>query len=363
MMSARNAIAGMALTATLLGGCQKPPESTLGQPVTIGLVSATVSSVDLAYLELEGPSGAATTTDPVLRVTLQIQNGGAEAIRYDIGWGTTAATQAQSPLLFVDPGLEIVLANAANIPVLRLGAWEYLDDPITEATRIEPGATLTDVLLFTAPPADAGSLLLSLPPALFGTTNKLPGYVRIPYAAPGEIPAPSPIAQGETFAGNGFNLTIDSTEQAFVRLSNPQGQGGFSTTPLLKVNFTVTNTGTATIEYVPERANRSIDPPALTDPSGAPIERAGFDDGVTVDTMVAERRQVAPGESLQTFLLFKRPDPSVTSMLLTFPGKRFGSTGLARFTLPYAHTATIPDPPELNPAPVMATPPAAPTTP
>jgi hypothetical protein len=346
--------------AALFAGCQTPPVTTLGQAVTIGTVSATVTSIDMAWVDLEGPSGAALTAEPVLRIGLQVQNAGAEPVRYDLGWGTTTATQAQTALLFVDPGEEIVLSPSANIPVLQLSGWQYLDDPVTEATRVDPGQSLTDVLVFQPPPADATSLLLSLPPALFGAENKLPAYVRIPYTRPSDPPRPQPVAMGEIAEGRGFTMRVDGVEQNYVRLTNAAGQAGFSVTPLLRVNFTIQNTSEATIEYVPERANRSIDPPALIDASGAPLERANFDDGVAADGMINERRQIGVGESLTGFLLFKRPDPSTTTLQLTFPGRRVGSSGLIRISLPYEHVATIPDPPEMTPAPVQA---PAPTPP
>lgn len=361
MTLVRNAVFAAVLGATgLFTACQEPPVGTMGQAVTLGMVSATVTSIDLAWLDLEGPNGAAPTSDPVLRVGLQVRNDGATPLRYDLGWGTTTATQAQTALLFVDPGEEIVLSPAGNIPVLQLAGWQYLDDPVTEAARIEPGQTLDDVLLFQAPPADATSLLLSLPPAVFGLENKLPVYVRIPWTRPADIPRPQPSAVGTEVEGRGYTFRVDGTEQAFVRLTNAQGQAGFSVTPLLKLNFTIRNTGDSTIEYVPERANRSFDPPSLIDGSGAPLERATFDDGVSADGMINERRQIGAGESLSGFLLFKRPDPSTSEMLFTFPGRRAGSTGLVRVTVPYQHVATIPDPPEMNPEPVQA---PAPTTP
>jgi hypothetical protein len=354
------AAAALTIVAT---GCATPPVVSLGQPVTLGTVSATVTGVELAVVDLEGPTGAAPTAEPVLLVSLAVQNAGPEPVRYDLAWGTTTATQAQTALLFVDPGEEIVLSSAGNIPVLQLAGWEYPADPVAAATRVEPGQTLQDVLLFQAPPADATSLLLSLPPGLFGIENKLPAYVRIPFTRPEAPRAPAPGAMGEEIAGDGFSLRVDGVEQAYARLTNAQGRGGFSTTPLLRLNLTLRNTGDSTIEFVPERANRSIDPPSLTDPTGAPLERATFDDGVAADGLIAERRQIGAGESLQTFLLFKRPDPSVTQLSFTFPGKRVGATGLIRVTVPYAHVAEIPEPPEMNPEPIQAPAPDAPATP
>lgn len=350
------------LAVAVFGGCQEPPVVSMGSALTQGAVTATVTGVELRYVDLEGPRGAVQTAEPVLLLTLDVTNAGTEPILYDMGWSATMATQAQSALLFADPGAEINLPTMSNISALQLQSETYLADPVTESTRIAPGETLTDVMLFEAPAAGTSSLLLSLPPSMFGATVTMPGYVRIPFSAPAEVPAPEFLGQGDTFEGDGFTFTVTGTEAAYVPLAQSiSGDEGFTSSPLYKVMFRIENTGETSIEYIPVQANRGMDAPALFDQDGAPIERASMPDGVRVtdETYVTERRVIAPGESLSSYLLFRQPPSSTTGLRLFVPGKRMRSTGLVRVALDYAHRE-VPLPEELRPAPAP-TPTPAPT--
>lgn len=339
----------LALVALLAGAtaCAKPPETTVGAAVQQGLVAAVVTGYEVAYLELEGPTGATMTETPVLKVMISVTNGGAEPLRFDMGWSTTSSTQAQSPLLFVDAGgPEVQLGPALNVPTLQLNAQQYLGDPITAAQTIAPGATLEDVLLYQLPPEGTTGLVLSLPPSLFGVEARMPAYVRIPYQAPAEVPRVQPVAIGTPWQGAGFTFTITGAEQAYIPLQR-RADAGFSTSPLLRLNFEATNNGSTTIEYLPLRANRGIDPPSLIDEAGSPIELASFEDGVSIEGLINDRRQIGPGETLRSFLLFKRPVANTAEMTFVMPGKRLSSTGLIRILVPYT-ALDVPRPAELD---------------
>ena len=350
----------VAVASLLVVGCETPPEGGVGDAIAQGSVTVTVQGAELAYLDLEGPTGAAMTDEPVLLVNLALRNDGSEPIAYDLAWSTTSSTQAQAALLFRDPGEEIVLSPAANIPLLQLAGSEYLGDPVTETTRVAPGETLTDVLLFQDP-GDASGLLLSLPPSIFGAGVELPAYVRIPFSRPDEIPAPQPVRLGEAWSNDDVTFTVDRLEQAWIRLRQGEDDG-FSQSPLLAVHFTIQNNGETNGEFIPVSANRSMDPPTLLDSNGAPIERVTFEDGTEVidangDVILSRRTTtIAPGESFSSMLLFRRPDDAVTGLQLALPGKRIGSTGLVRVAMDFAHSGTIEEPAELHPEPVEATP-------
>jgi hypothetical protein len=335
------------LTVVLAAACVEPPVVSMGSPVQIGEVSANVLDVTASYLLLEGPRGAVTTEAPVLQVRLAVTNGTAEALRYDMGWTTTQATQAQTALLFRDPGEQIALSPATNVPIVQLGSNTFLDDPVTSMTMIPAGSTLEDILLFQLPDAGTSSLLLSLPPQLFGAENKLPGYIRIPWTAPAEYSVEPPVPLGEAFVGDGYTFTITAAEQSYQALTRA-GKDGFSSSPLLRLNFEITNTGTTTIEYIPLRANRGIDAPTLLDEHGSPVEAAAFEDGITVPNFIHERRQIGAGETFRSFLLFRRPTSTSGALTFVMPGKRVGSTGLIRISVPYQQRE-IPIPEALRP--------------
>lgn len=343
------------VSATLLtSACAKPPESTLGAPVVQGGVSAVVSSVEAAYIDLEANEGAAQTSTPVLLVRLALTNNGPSALRYDINWSTATTTQAQSPLLYVDQGPEAPLGVANNIPLVRLGTMTWPGDPVSEAQSIDPGQTLEDVLIFQMPSAGTSGLVLSLPPSIFGPDVKTPAYIRIPWAN-SDVAQPAPVGLGEAYNGPDFTFTLDGIEQAYLPLQSPTApRGGFTSSPVLKLNFTVTNTGSEPLVYLPPEANRSLHAPALSDPDGATINRIQLPTGSSAPGHIVERTTIAPGSSMQASFLFEQPPASIQRLSLQLPGKRFGSTGLIRVAFDYAMQA-VPVPPELTPAPVAPT--------
>ncbi len=330
-----------------------------------GGVTVTVTAVDAAYLDLEGPEGASQTQTPVLRVHLSIQNQSPAALRYDLGWSTPVTTQAQSPLLFVDPGPEQPLSPSGNVPILRLGDLTWPGDPIAEAISIAPGETRQDILLFQLPAAADSAFVLSLPPSMFGPEVRTPALVRFPFT-PGEVAPPAPVGLNEDWAGEGYSFQVTSIEQSYLRLSSSMAErGGFTNAPVLKVNFEVRNTGTDVLTYMPPEANRTLGAPILTGADGTSIARVQLPSGATHEGHITERTPIAPGESLQAAFLFEQPAASITQLQLQLPGKRFDATGLVRVAFDFAHQA-VPEPPELTPAPVAAEgsgAPAAPTTP
>ena len=343
------AMLGLATSAT---GCVEPPESTIGAPVQQGGVSVTVTSVDMAYLDLEGPEGAAQTQTPVLRVFLTVNNASPAPLRYDLGWSANVSTQASSPLLFVDPGPDQPLSPTGNIRALRLADMNWPGDPIAEATSIAAGETREDVLLFEVPEAGVSSLVLSLPPGMFGPEVKTPAFVRFPWAA-AEVAPPAPVGLGEAWTGENYTFKVTGIEQSFLRLESPTApRGGFTNAPVLRVNFEVTNNGTDALTYMPPEANRTIGAPVLTTGDGSSIARVQLPTGSTSPGHVTERTNIAAGATFTGAFLFEQPAASVTRLNLQLPGKRFDSTGLIRVAFDFAHQS-VPVPPELTPVTIQ----------
>jgi hypothetical protein len=350
---AATVLLGSTLAISGLSGCVKVPEAGLNQAVTQGLVSATVNSVELTHLDLEGPTGAMRTQEPVLRIGLQLTNNSAVPLRYDLGFSATTATQALSPLLFVDPGVDGELGPTGYIESVLLSTHQYLGDPIAAAVTVAPGQTIDDVLLFRAPPAGATSFVLSLPPSIFGPEVKTPALVRFAYTAPAVIPEPQPVAVGTPWVGPDYTFTVTGSQVQFVRLRNAENDEGFSQNPLLRVDYTLTNTGSATLQYIPVEASNAIAAPTLVDAAGLPIPRAEFQPGIAPVDQFVQRRQVAAGETISNYLLFQRPEQGTSDLTLFIAGKRFDSTGLVRVTMPFTW-ADPPQPAELTPVVVPA---------
>ncbi len=336
------------LAVVLLAGCMTPPRGGMGQPISQNDVSVTVTSAELMYLDLEGPAGGVQTDAPLLAVRLHVTNASPEPVRYDLAWGASAATQAQAALLFVNPGAETSPTLGTPISRALLNTMRYVEDPVAEARTIAPGENIEDVLLFEAPPADATSLVLSVPPGVFGPAAKMPAYIDIPYtqadpAAPGAVP------MGTAFAGDGFSYVVDAATVVWPRLRNTTNdEAGFSTAPLLKIDFTINNTSDATIEYIPAAASNRFHPPVLQTDAGSTVARSTFAAGIVPEGALTERKQIGPGESYSGFMLFERPAAEVSNLRLVVAAARLGSHGLIRVDVPYTF-ADPAQPDELTP--------------
>ncbi|TVR00068.1 MAG: hypothetical protein EA398_11695 [Deltaproteobacteria bacterium] len=331
----------------LVPACAKPPEGPMGTPVEQNGVSVTLQRASLEYIDLEGPTGAARTQAPVLLLDVLVRNDGEAPVRYDLNWAATQASQGTSALLFVDDGEDKARPPRADnaIPPVTLGAWRYLDDPVTEAVVLQPGDTLEDRILFQRPPAGAASLVLSMPPRIFGSDTRMPAYITFRFAEPAEIPEPPAIGVGEVFENDDFTLRIDGVAVDYIRLNDTTRGEGFSDSPLLRIGYTVRNVSESTLRYLPPRSS-SADVPRLTDQDGNALSRASFGPNIVVPGQQRDTRQLAPGEQVEDFLLFERPPRGTDALHLYIVGQRFGSTGLVRAHFPY--TWTEPElPPEL----------------
>lgn len=338
-----------------LAACRTAPESVQGSPIVQSGVTVNVMSSELRYLDLEGMSGGVATEEPYFVVSLTVSNGSEAPVRYDLNWGASAMTQAQSVLLFSAPAPEASMTSGLPIQALSfLGDLQFLEDPVTSAESIAVGSSLTDLLVFQAPPEGVTELVLSVPPSVFGADNPMPAYFRIPYT-PAEVAPPAATILGAPHIGPDFTFTATNAALEWVALTNTtDGKDGFSGHPVLKITFRVDNTGDAPLVYAPPRVSNSEAAPSLA--AGlALIPSATFEPTITVAGADTARVTIPAGESHTGFWLFEPPAADVTSLRLTLPGKRFGSTGAIRVDIPYAHQ-DVPEPAALTPQVVEATP-------
>ncbi|MFT4703843.1 MAG: hypothetical protein ACI81R_001538, partial [Bradymonadia bacterium] len=324
----------VACALTLAAACKTAPEVPSGQPVVQGSVTATVVDASLRWLDLEGPTGAVGTSAPLFVVEISVSNSSGSAVTYDLGWTSTIATQAQAPLLFVAPAEGAAPTSGTNIPAASTRVYRDLNDPVTAARELQGGETLTDILLFHAPPEGANNLVLSLPPRMFGPEIDTPAYVRI--TAPAEPPTPpAASALGEVLEGPGVQFAVTGVSTEWVPLLSRTAGEGFAEQPLLRIDLQVTNTSEIGIEVVPVDADRSMDPPALITASGAAVGRAEFPAAITAEIRPTSRQQIGAGEARTTSLLFDRPPADSGPLMLVMPGVRVGSSGLFRVQLEY----------------------------
>lgn len=330
----RHIVAFVGALALGFTACAKPVEVGPNEPMQQGDAAVVVTGYSLVNLDLESPTGAVSLTRPVLKVDLAISATGENPVLWNPGFDATAASQAQNVLLFSAPSWDSGLTPGSNIGAVSTGTYTYLDDPIQEAVEIPAGQTVQDVLLFSAPPSSTQNLILSIPPQVFGADVKFPGYISLPYRAV-EPEARTVAALGEAFAAREFSFKATAVDVVYQPLKNTEGKEAISRDPLLRVKFTVTNTSDKPIEYVPTRLSAGIDYPALTDQNGAIQNRATFAAEVDVVGQIRERQSIAPGKSINDFILFDRPTRGVETLSLLYPGRRLGGTGLVRVEFPY----------------------------
>ena len=315
----------------------------MGQPLSQGSAQVVLDSASYVRVDLEDSAGAVMVADPVLRLEISVTNTGSAGLTYDLAWAATAATQATSVLLFADPGGTPPEPGAQdNIPAIGTIQAQFPGDPVTAATTIEPGATLRDVLLFSAPNADVTSLLLSMPPKVFGGDIELPGYIRFDAPAAGEVAELPAGAMGTPVSGAGYSVDVRSVSTVYERITNNTGEEGITGQPLVKLELTLTNTGEEAVTYRPPNTSRDLRTPALSGADMTPLNFATFPAGVRVPGRVTAATPIEPGASLNDVLYFDRPAQGAASELtFFFHGKRVGRSGLSRVRVPY----TWSDPP------------------
>lgn len=320
----------------LIGGCKKPPVvQGVGVAVTQNGVSVTVVETKLIRPEFEGLRGAVVSENPVLQVTVQLTNNSESPVTYDLGWNQTVSTQAQSVLVFAGSDYETDVSEATQIPAVDLSDVSYLDDPISASTTVAPGGSLTDMILFAAPPEGTQSLLISIPPGLFHDP-KLPAYITVPWQ-PNDVVPLHTVGVGEVYEGGGFSLRVTGVTTEWVQLQDAANEIGISNAPLMKIAFELTNTGGEAATYRPTRERGAVAFPTLLQPDGSSVPRATFNAAVKVVGQKDTRQQVPPGETVEDFILFQRPPQGVGSLRFIFPGKRIGGSGQGRVELNYQY--------------------------
>lgn len=333
--------------AALLSACEKPQQVSEGSALNPGGVSINVTSSDVVHVDVETARGAQSLRNPALRIDLEVTNNTGAPLQWNTGFGMSALTQTSGVLLFAASSFEDELGPQNNIAALQL-ADPYPADPIQEATSIEAGATVNDVLLFAVPPAGTTSLLLSFPPHMLGPESKLPGYIQIPYTAPEGDVEPALTEAGETHEGPGYSLALQSAEVVYAQLIDPaleededaEVAGGISREPVLRVALQVTNTGEEPVTYHPVTSSARMNLPTiqLSETEFSSVVRVETTSAAYVEGQLQEAQDIAPGASVTDVVLFEKPRAGIDSGTLLFPGIRAGSTGMARMQLTFENT-------------------------
>ncbi len=341
------------LGATLVGlalcvGCQKEIVGTQGEALQEekAPVAVTLEGYSLERVEVEGDAGPLVYSKPVLAMKLKFENTGSDPFFYQPTHGADKVSNQQAPLLFVDPGPKGELTQ--NIPGVFLEKG-FLTAQQTGGTQIEPGASLSDVYVFSPPDGDNMEMMLTVPASMHGGKQRL--KIKVSYTKPA-LPPVKINAPGEAISFGDASLTIKGAKVEFVRLKDSSLKAeGFSKDPVLKVSYEIENKGDAPLAYDPNHKGAgSILAPSLRDAGGSGnYMRVRFGADRDVKGQKSGNLTLAKGEKVNDFALFERPPESVKNLRFMIPGKVFGQKGVARVDIPYTY-ANPAKPAELTPA-------------
>lgn len=339
---ARSTIMTLMLVAPLVG-CEKPPVGTAGKAQTAGGIEITVSDYDVRYLEINVGKNTYEYPRPVLTIPITLKNVGEGNFIYSPTHNSPQMTESSTPLLYLDPGAEADLPpeNKNLIPGVVLDKGSVAGQ-VVSATTLAKGQSVDDILLFEVPDS-AQKLILSIPPAM--TRGKLPVLFRIDYK-PIEAKGPKVSSVGEPVDFDGVTFTVTGTSYEYVKTFDAAQGEGFSTDPLFKVSYEVTNNSDAPIKLDPGHKEVGGRGAALYGANSA-FNRVKFAATTRVEGQIDGSKVVKPGETVRDFVLFEVPPKDVTQVSFEYPAALFERTGLARFNVPFEFKE-VPRPKELE---------------
>ena len=319
------ALAALSLAAS----CEEATVVPLGETATVGGMTFRVPDYDVRFIELNVDGKHYEYPRPVLTVPLTIKNVGQQPFVYNPTHQAPQMNEAVTPLLYSDPGPQAPLPPASKSPIngvfLQKG---QLAGQILENRTLKPGEELRDIFLFEVPDAEAGNLIFSVPPSMH--RGEMPALIRIPYT-PREPKGPRIYKSGEAVDFDGVTLTITGANVVYVKTQDTAQGEGYSSNPLLKISYTITNKAERPVEYEPGHRAVGDDPGAALFSKDDTFKRVQFIPTTTAVGQVNEEKILKSGESVQDFVLFEAPD--VGQLTLEYPAALFEREGKARIAL------------------------------
>ncbi len=333
MIEKRHALllTGCLVPAALLTACESPVVVDAGQTASIGGADLSMGTYELRHVELHVGEDTVEYADPVLIIPITVTNTGEDPLPYSPTHTAQAMTESSTPLLYPDPGGDLPPATKTPIPGVTLAKGK-LEGQVEATTQIAPGESLTDKLLFQAPPEGTDALVLSLPPTLH--RGKVPALFRISYSAP-EPTGPKVYKLGEAIAFGDVTFTLTGTTQAYIETKDTTQGEGYSAEALLKITYEIENKSEAEVTYEPNHRAVGADAKGARVMQGSEgISRVQFAATTTPKGQQKGDQAVAAGAKVEDFVLFEQPGEN-GDLFFEYPGALFGQKGLVRVTIPY----------------------------
>lgn len=325
-------------------GCESGVKvAEMGESVRSGDTEVTVEEYEIRHLEVIEGKRTHEYDEPVLAVRVTFKNNGESPFRYSPTHDSQQMTEETTPLLYADPGEEASLPpedkNPINGVVLEEG---FLEEQVTKSKSVEPGSSLTDLILFEVPADEQADLIFSVPPSMHD--GEAPLLFRIPYQYQ-EPKGPKWHKMGGAAELDGVEFKVTSASTEYVKLKDGSDGEAYSSEPQLKISYKIKNNSEEAVKYSPGHQAVSGRRGAVVLADGETVGRVKFSSNASVEDQLRDSTKIEPGKEIEDFTVFVQPDEEVETLKFEYPASRFGRSGLVRFEIPYEYeTPEKPEP-------------------
>jgi hypothetical protein len=330
----------------LLAACEEPGPTVVSasESARVGGMEISVTDYELRIPEVSNEGRIHTYDEPVMAVSVSLTNRGKEAFRYAPAHGASQLSEATTPLLYYAPQgdqASIPPANKQTIAGVSLEKGEFAGQ-VTDPVTVAPGDSVEDVFLFEVPETSPAELIFSVPPAMHRAD--LPVLFRLNFEAQ-EPEGPKVYSVGESVDLDSVRFAVTGAEAGYVKLEHASQGEGFSSDPVFKVLYKITNDSEQPVTYRPGHRDVAGRRVATLEGEQTTYARLKFSGSTTVEGQITEETSIKPGESIEDFSIFERPGESASSLRFTFPASRIGRNSLIRYDLSYTYEELeVPEP-------------------
>lgn len=336
------AIALLAVVA-VCSSCDSPVVAK-GSTAQVGGIKFTLGEYEIRYLEVDEGDDTYEYPQPALVMPITLENVGKDDFTYNPTHSTQQMAEAQTPLLYLDPGPEADLPPESKTLIngvyLQKGK---LEGQLTKNSTIKKGEKLTDLFLFEVPDEATDSLVLSMPPSMH--RGKFPLLFKVDYA-PKEPKGPKVHPVGNTVAFGPVEFTVTGSSIQYVKTDDSAQGEGFSSEPLFKIDYEIKNTSGEAIPYDPAHRDLTGRGASLFGKEST-FKRVKFAATTSIEGQQPGTSMIEAGDTLKDFVLFDRPPEGVGQLSFEYPASLFGQRGIARYQIDYEY-ANPPLPEELK---------------
>lgn len=316
-------------------GCDEEPEiHSSDQPATQGGVQFEIDEYHIRYFELTDNGETVEYPDPVLAIGVEITNTGEDEFVYNPTHNTHEMSEARTPLLFPSPNTpeidwETFTPQHISAVQLERGSW---DQQLQGSATLAPNESVTDYFLFALPEPTQSNLILSIPPAMH--RGDIPLFIQFSYVA-SDPKGPAVHSIGDAIDFDDVTFTVTNIEQAYIELEDSSEGEGFSNEAVLRISYTIENNSDEAIRFDPAHGDLSGNEGAFVQSQSTSFNRVRFP--ANTEPVGQQRRvTIEPGETIEDFATFERPDQRAEAATFLLAAQHFDRSGRVRVSFSYA---------------------------